>query len=317
MKKICEEAFAGCSWGIDEGKPGRLIINAEKVTVGKKAFTDCYLLQDIEIKASKSLIIEDEAFESCYNLLKVRLPKKTRYLGEKAFYDCGWDKKLTITIPAGVRHIGSSPVNRADLKLAKANTAYKTQNGLLLTSDGKTVVRVLSRKQKEIVIPDTVTTILPGAFERSKAESLIIPDSVTAIPDDMIRDDVHLQKVSWGNGIISIGKYAFYNTCLKKVILPDSVRSIDRAAFANGKKLKTVRLNNGLESVGDLAFLRCGKLKGLKIPNTVSFIGQYITGINYDLSGFFIEFEDGNPYYEQVGNDPKSAVACGSEFDLK
>ncbi|MCR4778203.1 MAG: leucine-rich repeat domain-containing protein [Lachnospiraceae bacterium] len=302
--KIGKEAFADCSWGITEDKPGKLVISAKNVNIDEKAFSDCYLLQNIKINASKSLVIGDEAFNGCYNLLKIKLPQKTKYIGNKAFYDCGYDKKLTITIPDGVKYIGKAVVNRANLKLSDGNTAYKVENGLLLTADGKTVVRVMSRKQEEIVIPDTVTEIMPGAFEKSKAESLTIPDSVSVIPDNMMRDAVSLTTLNLGNGITSIGEYAFYNTRMRTVKIPGSVKSIGIAAFGNNSKLKKVRLSKGLESIGDYAFYSYNtKLDGLTIPNTVKYVGQYITGINYDNPDFAIVFKDGNSCYEQSGKE--------------
>ena len=102
----------------------------------------------------------------------------TEYIGDRAFYDCGMDfrKKLTVTIPKETEYIGESVVNHAKLKLAAGNTAYKIENGLLMTADGQTVVRVADNKQKERVVPEGVTTILSGAFEKSKAESLTLPD---------------------------------------------------------------------------------------------------------------------------------------------
>ncbi len=300
---IGREAFAGCSWGIADGKPGKLVINASTVNIAKRAFYGCYLLQDISIKATKSLKIRDEAFEDCYNLFKVTLPEKTRYLGDRAFYDCGMDRKLTITIPSGVRHIGEALVNRAALKVAPGNEAYREENGLLMSADGKTVVRVMLRKQKEIVVPDGVTTILAGAFAKSKAESLVIPDSVTSIPDEMIYEDSSLRTVKLGSGITSIGRYAFCGTDLRSVSIPASVKTIGQGAFCYLKRLKKVTLRRGLEEIGDKAFLGCYKLRGLVIPNTVKRVGANIASTNYGPEGFEVRFQDGNPAYEQVGNE--------------
>ncbi|MBP5159390.1 MAG: leucine-rich repeat domain-containing protein [Lachnospiraceae bacterium] len=298
---IANEAFAGCSWGIASGKPGKLIISAATLNIAKRAFYGCSLLQDISIKATKSLKIRDEAFAGCYNLLKVKLPEKTTYLGDRAFYDCGMDKKLTITIPSGVRHIGEALVNRAAVKVAPGNKAYKEENGLLISADGKTVVRVMSRKQKEIVVPDGATTILAGAFAKSKAESLIIPDSVTSIPDEMIYGDSKLKTVKLGSGITSIGKNAFYNSGLTKLVIPASVKTIGEGAFCYSKKLAKVTLKKGLEEIADRAFAGCYKIKSLVIPNTVKSVGRGFAPTDYVRKDPVVTFKSGNPAYEQDG----------------
>ncbi|MCR5684905.1 MAG: leucine-rich repeat domain-containing protein [Lachnospiraceae bacterium] len=301
---IDEEAFADCSWGTDNESPGKLVINADTVVIGENAFYGCYLLQDVEIKAAKRLKIREGGFISCYSLQKLKLPEKTEYIGDRAFYDCGMDfrKKLTVTIPKETEYIGESVVNHAKLKLAAGNTAYKIENGLLMTADGQTVVRVADNKQKEIVVPEGVTTILSGAFEKSKAESLTLPDSLKEVPDYMIRGDVHLKKVSFGNGITAIGDYAFYDTSMKSVDIPASVKSIGNFAFSNARKLKKVKLHAGLESIGDYAFMPASKLKSLTVPNTVSSIGNYIAA-GYYVSDFKFTLKKGNPYFEQHGHE--------------
>lgn len=107
-----------------------------------------------------------------------------------------------------------------------------------------------------------------------------------------------ITSVSIGEGITSIGEYAFYGCAsLKEIVFPASVEKIGKSAFyqcsflekvtcGSGLKeigeqafynlpsLKQVQLNDGLESIGISAFSTCWELKEIAIPDTVKVLKE-------------------------------------------
>ena len=103
-------------------------------------------------------------------------------------------------------------------------------------------------------IPDTVTSISDGAFNRyNNLYSVTMADTVTSIGNHTFEWCTRLQTVKISNNVISIGSYVFYQTNLQSVIIPDSVISIDDGAF-HYTNLQSVIIPNSVISVGNDAF---------------------------------------------------------------
>ncbi|MBQ2822572.1 MAG: leucine-rich repeat domain-containing protein, partial [Thermoguttaceae bacterium] len=103
----------------------------------------------------------------------------------EAFRGC---KSLTsVTIPDSVTSIASDPFRfcfkLTEIRVSVGNTHFKSEDGILFTADRKTLVQVPEGKGlTEYTIPDSVTTIGPGAFRSCESlTSVTIPDSVTTI----------------------------------------------------------------------------------------------------------------------------------------
>ena len=143
---------------------------------------------------------------------------------------------------------------------------------------------------KSVVIPDSVTSIVRGAFNGNKLTSVVIPDSVTELelwafwrnplesvklPDAIteIRKGVfsrnRLKSVDIPDGIKTIGVSAFYGNKLKSTAIPDGVKMIGEEAFAN-KKLKKIDIPDSVQEIGDNAFLN-NKLTRIIVPDNPIF----------------------------------------------
>ena len=102
-----------------------------------------------------------------------------------------------------------------------------------------------------------------------------------------------------GDGVTSIGKYAFYNCSsltsitipesvtsigsstfsgcsnLTSITIPDGVTSIDHGAFSGCSNLTSITIPDGVTSIGNRAFSGCSSLTSITIPDGVTSIGDY------------------------------------------
>ena len=95
-----------------------------------------------------------------------------------------------------------------------------------------------------------------------------------------------VQKVEIGEGVTSIGNYAFQNCCsLASVTIPEGVTSIGNYAFYYCDSLASVTIPEGVTSIGNYAFYYCCSLASITIPESVTSIGssafQYCYGMRY------------------------------------
>lgn len=127
---------------------------------------------------------------------------------------------------------------------------------------------------RNVVVPDTVTTIGEGAFESCKnLESIVLSK--------------RLQEIYRG---------AFHNcTKLKSIVLPNTIKKIGISAFEGCHSLSSVTLGTGLREIGIWAFNDCPSLKSITIPANVTYIGAKAFGSTpitvYGYSGSAAEEE--------------------------
>lgn len=127
---------------------------------------------------------------------------------------------------------------------------------------------------RNVVVPDTVTTIGEGAFESCKnLESIVLSK--------------RLQEIYRG---------AFHNcTKLKSIVLPNTIKKIGISAFEGCSSLSSVTLGTGLREIGIWAFNDCPSLKSITIPANVTYIGAKAFGSTpitvYGYSGSAAEEE--------------------------
>ncbi len=84
-----------------------------------------------------------------------------------------------------------------------------------------------------------------------------------------------IEKVTIGNGVTSIGNYAFYYcTNLTSITIPYSVTSIGDDAFSYCTSLTSITIGNGVTSIGSYVFEGCTSLTSITIPESVTSIGN-------------------------------------------
>lgn len=186
--------------------------------------------------------IGEDAFQDNTTITSVTIPANVTEIGSNAFAGC--------TNLTNVHYEG----DWSNLTIQSGNPAVEdAANEQLFDFDftpDNTAVIVTNYKYKgtaaDVTIPSRykgkpVTTIGRAAFFNSAVTSVTIPDSVTAILDGAFEKCSELTNISIPNSVTSIGLSAFAHcTSLKSITLPSSLSTIGNFAFDGCPSLMTV-----------------------------------------------------------------------------
>lgn len=222
--------------------------------------------------------IPDNLFLGCTSIIDVQIPETVTEIGQKAFKDASSVENVTFAVNTetgkvkGVEKIGIS--------------AFDGCSSL-----------------QELVLPETVTEVLQGAFanegalvkaDMSRAASLkkwdkesfkgdtalaevVLPTAggITAIPDGAFAGCTSLtgENLKIPKNIVTITANAFKESGLKKLYIPNQVTTIGASAFEACKNLEDVHISNNISIISQSTFKNCEKLEKIEIPVKVEKIG--------------------------------------------
>ncbi len=282
---ISDYAFSGCS------NLTSVTIPDGVTRIGDCAFRSCSGLTSMTIPDSVTSI-GSRAFQNCGGLTSVTIGNGVTSIGSEAFYKCGG--LTSVTIGNGVTSIGSKAFlgcgGLMSILVAPGNANYKSENGLLLSKDGKTLVQGVNGN---VVIPGGVTSIEEYAFYGcSGLASVTIPDGVTSIGDATFYGCSGLTSIKIPNNVTNIGNHAFLScSSLTSVTIPYGVTKIGMSAFYGCSDLTSMAIPNSVTNIGSSAFYGCRRTMRVYVsPGDVERVKGLMSNSGFGISGVtFIE----------------------------
>ena len=115
----------------------------------------------------------------------------------------------------------------------------------------------------------------PWNGSRVLIQSVIIGEGVTSIGDYAFYECSNLASATVPESVTSIGAHAFSSCRSLALTIPENVTRIGEYAFYGCQKLTSAVIPEGVTSIGDFTFFGCHKLATLVIPKSVTSIGNY------------------------------------------
>ncbi len=330
LTRIGQYAFNGCTNLRSVTLPSSLETIDNYAFFGDTALNNIEFLtgdQKVPQKDENGKVVENENGEVIYEIIRdsyalthindfafsktafteFTLPSTVTDLGQSVFANC--NKLTRITLSAGLKSFDGAFLQcKAAIVLPPENPNYKSEDGVLLSSDGKTIVyfsptlkNAAGQYVTEYRIPDGVTTIADGAFSGCKfLTKVTVPNTVTYIGNKAFKNCYDLEEVVFepGNDTagLKVGKtlkyYASsssdsnaeadalvfgYCESLKKIAFPKRTESVGRFSFYKCDNLEEVTFAEGckMATMESFMFIDCTKLKTVRLPDELVRLGCY------------------------------------------
>lgn len=233
VTNIGEQAFRLCS------RITEVDIHDSVTDIGMGSFAGCGSLTKVNIPENVT-VIRYAAFSGCTGLRKIVIPDSVQTIETLAFDGCASLKD--VTVPEDLTDFGKHCFEDTAL----ANEKMKKNEPLIINN----IVIDCSKCTGDVVIPDGVTKIGNGAFERFMGDnedliSVTLPDSVETIAKYAFADCENLEKINIPENLKTIKSYAFFKckNLTGELILPESVQHVGVYAFS-GTGLDTITVLN-------------------------------------------------------------------------
>ena len=307
--------LSGCNTGGDTEKSDFTVSAADTAPVEAAGETDYAPKEDFDYTVSggsvrikkyignASVVVIPEKIEG-YNITGIDAHFLEGSRVEEITYPSGitdfrglsrCDNLKTLHLPASIEKMQDSLrfcENLTEIDIEEGGT-YKTVDGVLYTSDMKTLVSYPRGRTGSFIVPDGVESIGIYAFCSSKLSEIVLPDSLKTIEAYAFMNAERLneaiipfsvkkigfsafsesgiKKLTLSEGVEEIMGSAFFETQIEELYVPSSVKSIGIDAFAKSG-IKKLTLSEGVEEIMGYAFSET-QIEELYVPSSVKSIG--------------------------------------------
>lgn len=205
------------------------------------------------------------------DIQRIHIPGSIKSLPNFMFYNC---KRLeTVVVEEGVEKVSIMTFNGClrltELKIPKSVVSLFYKH----PCDGASELGLPNLKR--IYLPRHLGYVMKDddRVVVYDAEPITLPDT-TEIANHAFRGK-HLETYQIGEGITSIGSYAFANcTELKEITIPETVNMLGNNCFDGCSALKSIDIPDSVKSIGKEAFRDCLSLSTVCLPKDLKQIPQ-------------------------------------------
>ena len=277
LKEIGEGAFGYC--GLET-----ITLPATVEVLGKNAFYYNDSLKTVDFEAdSKLTTIGNYAFRNCTSLESVYIPDGVTKIGSVVLYQANADAVLSVAdetyaetyaVKAGYKYVTREYVAKPLYTGTCGDTATWTlyDTGVLEIAGTGDMADYTYHKYGE--------TAAPWTMYRNSIKKVVIGEGIESIGNYAFYSCPNLKEVAFAeNGVLKeIGEGAFGYCGLETITLPATVEVLGKNAFYYNDSLKTVdfEADSKLTTIGNYAFRNCTSLESVYIPDGVTKIGSVI-----------------------------------------
>ncbi len=280
--------------------------NLPILRIGYAAFFECSNKE--VILPSTVEVIDNYAFNSCFNLEKINIPESLIAIKDAAFYLTTKLKSIDLNM---VSYIGNDNfflcTSLEEFKVNKNNTQFNVFEKVLYTKDLKKLLRAPDNIEKLSFAPSLLTFENEALSRLLRIDEIVIPNSVIALSDNLFYES-KIKKVTLNGTYISLNNNLFHScSLLKEVIIHAPIKYVLERVFYKCLALESINLIDSIEEIGEFAFAYCSLLKTIILPSSLKKFGYGAFDELVSLENFIInesnktfKVVDGNLYAKDM-----------------
>ena len=252
----------GAPWYALKSQIKKIVISDSVESVGNNAFREYPNLTGVNL-ASTVTKIGTYSFATNVGLSEIDLAK-VKTIGDNAFLECSGITSLNLP---NADSIGQS----AFLKCTGLENVTLGSAEHRVTKIGKRAFNICTNlKSIDLSHVDEVGEF---SFEESNLENVNL-DGVKTIGQYAFNKSAELKVITMGDGLVSIGQSAFFQTAVESVKIPGTVKELGIYIFSGCKSLKTVSVDEGITFLPEGCFYDDIALEKVSLPITIHLVGK-------------------------------------------
>lgn len=271
VTQIKKEAFKNCQ----TIKTAVIPVTITKIASNSYIFIGCSNLESLRIDIENSLDAYEPYKFNATSIKHLELGENVKSIGIQTFQYYHNLEDITVFSNNITRLYGQSFAyceNLKEIKVSKDNSGYKSENGVLYSKDGKTLVLYPPTKTDGELndILKTVEIIGESACSYNQViKNIEIQSNIKSIKGNAFNYCNKIENLNLNAERVE-GNYAFRSSSLGKIDIGPNVKFINGATFGNCTNLTDVTIYSEQLDVTGYQFMSCSSLKKFKLKENHS-----------------------------------------------